>query len=346
MNRLTTTTVLFLAGSLCAQPVTSPKGLETTEGNMSFVMWGAPRRLQSVDFTHQGSAHVFKSLSFRRDGNGGGAGAGARTFDASVIMGDAEWVVQSTVLDDNIKTGTATTVFTKKSVHFPDWTTPPAASPAAFDFKLVYDSPWPYAGSKPFVWSISYDNNTLTTPVATDRQHVPAGPATGASVALGTGCVATGRTGSFAHTATLANFGVAGGMALTAGVTEAPAGTPVLLMLDVVESKLVMPGLCSIVYALPTVQFGLGMADATGATVSKTFTFPYAAAVQGNELFTQGLAVDLGQPGLPVVVSDGRKGTMPAAPAPGLQCTYQWCALPGNSGQVYYGGGVIALLGT
>jgi hypothetical protein len=181
------------------------------EGNATFTHWSGSRRLQAVDFTHKGSVFVVKSLAFRRKASGGGANATARTFDASVLMGLRSGSYQSDVLDDNILPGTAATVFTKKSVSFPDWTAP-VAPPAPFDFKLVYDTPFPYLGQKAFVWSVTYDNNTSQTGLCTtDRQYVAAGPATLNGVGLGPGCTSTGQTAQFAHSFTAANFGTRAG---------------------------------------------------------------------------------------------------------------------------------------
>ena len=334
----------LLVCGLSAQGVTSPKGYDTTEGNMIFYHWNGTRRFQQIDNTHKGTPFVVKSISFRRDGTGGGANATARTFNVSADMGYASWGVASTVMDDNFLAGTKTNVFTYKSVSMPDWTAVPTP-PAAFDFTLVYDAMWPYTGTSALVWTVSYDSGP-SGQAQTDRQYVAAGPTSSAGTALGTGCIATGNASAFGHTMTFSNFGASGGMALTGGVTLAPASTPVTLFLDGVNSNLTIPGLCSVLYALPTIQLPLGTSSATGAITQRVYQVPYNAGIQGGTLFTQCMALDVGQPGYPIVVSNGRQTTMPAAPVGGgTECLYQWSTLPTVTGSPTYGGGIVAFLG-
>jgi hypothetical protein len=62
--------LLLLAAHASAQLsyVTSPKGYDTLEGNVSFFNWGPSRRLQGIDNTLKGMIAVFKELALRRDG--------------------------------------------------------------------------------------------------------------------------------------------------------------------------------------------------------------------------------------------------------------------------------------
>jgi hypothetical protein len=55
----------------------------------------------------------------------------------------------------------------------------------------------------------------------------------------------------------------------------------------------------------------VGTSSATGSLTSVALNFPFLAPLLQVALYTQGAAVDTGLPGIPVVVSDGRIGSMP-----------------------------------
>src|SRR5262249_53319168 len=148
---------------------------------------------------------------------------------------------------DNFLPGTRTNVFTYKPVSVPDWTAVPSPAPAAFDFKIVFDTVWPYIGTSALVWNLTYDSGGPNQAI-TDRHLVSAGPTATNGTAFGTGCVATGNVAAFGHTLTLSNFGPAGGMALSGATSSGPASAAVTLLLDVVNSSLTIPGLCTVLY--------------------------------------------------------------------------------------------------
>ena len=336
---------LFAAPLAAQSYVTSPRNYDTTEGNAAFANWGPSRRLQGIDNTQKGTPLVIKQLAFRRDGTGS-AGSAARTMDITVVMGTMTWGILSTTMDDNFTPGSQLTAFTKKNVNFPDWSAAPPAPPAAFDFTLPFDTPFVYLGLTALVWSVSNELSSNTGLVSTDRQYVAYTPTNAAGVLLGTGCVSTGQSATYGHTMTIGNANVVADMALTASVTAAPANAAVYLFLDAINSNLVIPGMCATIFAYPRVNVVIGTASATGALSNKVLQFPYNQALEGQQIYSQCLSVDVGQPGFPVSISAGRSTTVPTSTlAAGMQAAYQWSSLPTVTSTVFYGGSVIARLG-
>jgi hypothetical protein len=339
---LATASVAVLSTTAFAQTVTSPKGLDTTEGNVSFLHFTSTRRFQSVDNTHAGSTLLVKQLGWRRDGgaSGGGANAPARTFDLEVKMGHVSMTKLSREFDKN--TGGAGVVFTKKNVNFPDWTGN-AGSPAPFDFQVPLDSNFLYGGNQALLIDFSFDNlvSTVTTGVSVDRDYI--GSTNSTSTLLGTGC------SGYAHVARLENNGPAlpnYGMRMRVNGTGAPPGANVLLNIDFSDANLPIPGLCANVRALPTISIDLGPSDAGGALLECSISFPYNAAIQGATFVTQFLSLDASQPGLPVRVSNGRQNTMPTnSNATGHEALYGWSTLPTTNGTLFWGGTMVIQLG-
>ncbi|MCC6671607.1 MAG: hypothetical protein IT458_11130 [Planctomycetes bacterium] len=317
------TTSLLLATALAAQatPFTSPAGLLTTDGssNHDYILFKYNKlRWQQLDETSVGqTATVVTKIAWRRDAVlATNAAYAARSIDLTLILSDAVKPVAVSPEFDNNYAGTPTTVFTTKTVNLPDWTQKPAASPANFDFVVTLDTPWPYLGQKPFLWEVRADNNTAAgTNYGNDFHSVTGSTATSNSgVALGTGCVATGQTSAMLLSASLWNHVIR--FRMSAGVSRAPATTPVVLFIDAANASLPIPGLCGTLYALPTVQLPLGISSSTG-TVStiQIDNIPYAQSAIGQKLYSQAVALDAGQANLPVVVSNGRENTFPADPA-------------------------------
>jgi hypothetical protein len=345
---LLTLSISLAAASVTAQSaVTSPKGLASVEGNATFLHWGANRRFQQIDATHRGTPMVIKSLGFRRQGTGGGTNALARTFDMAIVMSHADFGRIDGTFDNNYLDAPVS-VFTKKSVNFPDWTTAPVTPPAPFDFVVPFDSAWPYTGVNALLFDFTIENPSVTSGATMDRDFVSPASGTGVLIA-GSGCTATGRTAVFAQTVSLENGGPAlpnYGMRINFTATNAPAGAGVLAFVDVVDSNLTVPGLCTTLHALPTLLLVVGTASPTGALPEVSYSFPYDVSLQTGVLFSQLFALDAGQPGIPVVLSTARRSTMPSSTATtGHECMYHWATLPATSGSNTIGGGAVAQLG-
>lgn len=340
------TLVLFsLSVAAAAQGITSPGGMHAVEGNASFIHWGGSRRFQQVDFSNAGSAMLVSSIAWRRNGGSTGS-AGTRTFDFQIDLGDSNFGYLSHVLDDNYLPGTRVTVF-NQNVNFPDWSLA-IPGPAPFDFGVTLTTPFVYIGLNALVIDFSYTNNSTTGTLATDREFV--GPTTPpAGTVLGTGCIATGRTSAFSHTAYMANSDALPtpeyGMRLRLGGSNAPAGNSVLALID--TNNLNLTGLlCSTLYPSPTVTLPL-TALSTGSVADVNLQFRWHPSLVGLTLYTQLAAVDVGQAPFPIAVSNGRQTTMSATSTTGShRCSYGWYSMPSATGTAthFVGGGMVMLL--
>jgi hypothetical protein len=265
----------------------------------------------------------------------------------AIVMSHADFGRIDGTFDNNYLDAPVS-VFTKKSVNFPDWTTAPVTPPAPFDFVVPFDSAWPYTGVNALLFDFTIENPSVTSGATMDRDFVSPASGTGVLIA-GTGCTATGRTSVFAQTVSLENGGPAlpnYGMRINFTATNAPAGAGVLAFVDVVDSNLTVPGLCTTLHALPTLLLVVGTASPTGALPEVSYSFPYDVSLQTGVLFSQLFALDAGQPGIPVVLSTARRSTMPSSTATtGHECMYHWATLPATSGSNTIGGGAVAQLG-
>lgn len=308
---------LLFATVIAAQnTITSPTGAATTEGADTFAMFGN-RRLQGIDADIPGPILNIVSIGFRRDGNSTNAG-GPRTMDVSVTMGHGPFATYSNTWAANFTS--STNVVANRPVNFPDWTTPPATPPAPFTFVIPFDAPWSWNGQEGLIWDISCSNSTVTSQATMDRFGYSTTTGVAGDV-LGTGCIATGRTAAFSHTANTFNFGpTAARMELRLGGSNAPSSAPVFFALDLVDPDFSLPGLCANLRTAGTVVAPLTTSSSTGSITTQTLQLGYNESLIGIPVYTQLVALDAGQPGIPVVVSNGRRSAVP----PFLSVGYLW----------------------
>ncbi|MEZ5966949.1 MAG: hypothetical protein R3F56_24130 [Planctomycetota bacterium] len=311
-----------LASAAAAQ-FTSPSGYLTTEGssNHDYILFKyTDLTWQQLDETSVGqSPFTIQRISWRRD-----AVAGldttwfARTIDIGVYLADS---VLPGAISENYSANykaPPVNVFVSRAVSLPDWTNPAVSSPAPWDFVIPLDQPWVYLGVDPFLWELRVTNNASASDYGNDFQSVSGstGLSTSGTV-IGTGCVATGQSAAMSLAATFKNQYVRFRTAFN--VTRAPVTSPAYLFIDSAQSNIMLPGLCGAVYALPTVQVPLGVSDASGTVPEFDLHLPFAASTVGLTLYSQAAAVDIGQAGLPLALSNGRSNTFPNAtttPAP------------------------------
>lgn len=346
LHLLTPIALTVSAALLPAQSVTSPRGLDTTEGNTSFLHFTSSRIYQQIDNTHRGSQFAVRSLGWRRNGtgSGGGTNAPARTFDLEVRMDQVSMAKLSRVIAQNWRNPTV--VFARRTVNFPDWTGL-NGSPSPFDFSVTLDAPFPYLGNDALLICFDYTNNSATSGVNVDRDFT--GASTSTSTALGTGCTVTGGTAPFLHGMRLENNGPgmpAYGMRIRVDGSRALAGANVFANLAFADSNLTVPGLCTTLHALPTITVDLGRSDPTGVLPECSLSFPHTPSAVGTTLVTQLLQLDPGQTsGIPVALSNGRRAVMPSNASTVHECIYQWATLPDPDGTVIWGGGIVMQLG-
>jgi hypothetical protein len=337
-----------LAAPLAAQTstFTTPKGFDSVPGNATFFHWNAqPRRMQVVDNTNKGIPKPsLKQIAFRRASAGGGNTSGPRTFMVTLLLGNATWGTTGTSFDANYK-GTPTTVHARKSLNVPDWTQPPTNPPAPFDLIVPFDAPYTYLGLDALVWDLTLELGSGSGSM--DRQYVAASTRV-YSTALGTGCVATDwatRNPPPPMNASMSadNAGT-GGIGLQASTTWAPVNSFPLFMFDTTPRDIPIPGLCANLRALPIQTLTGGPATTTSGYVPlPELRVPYDQALEGVVLYMQTVALDPGQTGIPLVVSNGASVTVPSAPPPGTECCYLW-QTPLNTPAtfVFFGGAPLA----
>src|SRR5690606_21434314 len=288
---------------------TSPAGYLTTEGssNHDYILFKyTDLRWQQLDATNLGQPAMIQRISWRRDGTSAfNAAWTARTLDIAVYLADS-------VLPAAISDNSAVNVFVGRPVHLPVWTQPPPQVAAPWDFQIQLDQPWVYTGLAPFLWELQITNNTTGADYGNDFQSTSGSTGTSTSgTTIGTGCVATGQTAAMSLAGTVVNQFVRFRASYT--VTRAPANAPALLFLDLAQTNVQLPGLCGTAYVMPTIQIPLGTANASGAVpVFQIDDIPSQGAV-GLVLYSQSAAIDMGQPGLPVTLSNARSHTFPAA---------------------------------
>jgi hypothetical protein len=347
---------LTAAAGLSAQSqVTSPLGFDAIEGSTSFNHFtdSGDRRFQQIDHSFAGTSFLTRSLGFRRNGTGSGGGTNEppRTMQLEITFGLTDMTVLSSEFDANFQAGTRQVCFTRKLVNMPDWTGL-AGSPAPFDFNVPLDVPYPYAGSDALVIDFTYDSLRWSTGSASggsavDREYTGARTATGS--AIGNGCTPSTASGAFSHSMRLENNGAGGGaygMRLRISASNAPQNTPIIMNLDLMDQNLTVPGLCTTLHALPALSAPIGLADPSGDLLQTSISFGYDASFVGVQLVTQLAGFDPGQPQVPLVLSEGRRASMPAGPTTTSHPTaYHWATLPTPDGTLFFGGGMVLQLG-
>ncbi|MBK8976550.1 MAG: hypothetical protein IPM29_11590 [Planctomycetes bacterium] len=95
-------------------------------------------------------------------------------------------------------------------------------------------------------------------------------------------------------------------MRLRIAAAFAPPNAPVSLDIDVADAQLSIPGLRSMLHALPTIELVFDQSTAAGVLPEASLSSPYVASLVGLALVTQLLAIDIRQPGIPASRHLGR----------------------------------------
>lgn len=308
-----------IASALAAQGFTSPAGLITTEGssNHDYILFKYnDLRWQQLDDTSLGiNPMQVTRISWRRDGVVALDPTWiARTIDIKVVLSDS---VQAGAISEGFDAnylGAPTVAFASRPVSLPDWTAAPAVPPAPFDLNLTLDAPWVYTGVNSYLWELQVTNNASNSDYGNDFQSATGSTGTSNSgTIIGTGCIATGQTAAMTLACALKNQVSRFRAGYT--VTRAPALAPAVLFIDGANANLPFPGLCANLIAMPTLQVGMGNADAAGAITFALENIPFQPSTVGVTIYSQAIAIDVGQAGLPVALSPGRSNVFPATPA-------------------------------
>jgi hypothetical protein len=296
---------------LAAQTRVSPLGAQAVEGGgTSSIPWVyAAARAQQADGDLIGSPLAITKIAFRRDGTTSSTTAVARTIDVTLLMGDTSLASFGTTFASNFLNA-PTTVFARRSVNFPDWTTPPTSRPMPFSLTFTLDAPYAHNGQNALLLELRGENSTAAGSYAMDWINGASTAYGAAPSALGTGC--TTPNGTFTHTSTLTASATTANLGF--GGSGAPAATQVYLLLGLVDPNLAVPGLCANLRTDAALALPLRVSTAGGSVTTTTLTTPWQPSFAGVRLFTQLAAADGNQPGLPLALSNGLASPLPSGP--------------------------------
>ncbi|MFO1054825.1 MAG: hypothetical protein U1F36_21615 [Planctomycetota bacterium] len=350
--KLSVLLAIACSGIARAQAATSPRGLDSLEGDSSHFALFNPgyARFQQIDDTWRGHAATLRSLAFRRDFDRTSPFGGPRTLDLTVRLGEADYATASGTFATNWS-ATPTVAFARRSVNTPDWSQLPTSRPMPFQLVFPLDAPFSYTGTLALGFELAMENVTSFGSPDVDAERGTTSALNRAiGIASGFGCLAPGQPIEMSHTLTLENYGPshAGyGMRIGVACRNAVPTQGVVLNVDFTPQSLTVPGLCGTLRVLPTFGFAVGTSDAGGDLAQTWITLPHLRGLEGLRLFTQALCLAPNLPGIPVVVSEQRDARMPEAPRLPPACGYVYStslAAPGDT--LWRDRGVVVRFGT
>ncbi len=333
--------VLFaLAASLAAQNTTvSPVSCVGVEGDSSSTFpfdTNTPRRYLQMHADLGATPMLITKIGFRV-----GASTltfpGTRTHDLEVYMGEAlsgAIALPSLVFDANYATA-KTTVLPRQLVTFGPTGTSTSPGPNIFDptLEITLATPFAYSGTAPLIWEVAYFGSTTSGGSTSSLEADASTSTTATSTITGIGCIATGETSPMTHAYTINDS--RGTLAMNGTITNGPANAIALMAIGFSNPNAPVPGLCSNLYTDAVfVQF-LGLTSATGSFTADT---PAGAIITPNNavglaVYTQAFVIDpLSAAPLPLVASNGRSATVPAAGVAQVnQVTRLWSNVGGTT---------------
>lgn len=324
MHALTSLVSLpLLAAGLAAQQVSSPSGYLTTEGNSAAMAVFASHHTMTTTYGHvddtlrgQGARSI-GGIALRRDGMlPGSLTYLGRTVQLAGRMAHANW---SAVVNNGVQanseyraTGWAG-VIAPRAVSLPPLVAPPSVAPAPFAVSIPFDFPFAYDGTRAFTLSLRTGPHGLGADRPYPLDFID-GPSyvRGDTNVLGSGCRVAGRSADMRLSSLLTSFGDPGMSYWQLLVNDAPASAPAALVLGGASADVAFGG-CAHLRVRPDIVLGLGASNANGST-SVLFDFRHHPAFIGAHLYTQALAADAGQPGVPVALSPGVESIYPRNP--------------------------------
>ncbi|MCB9882867.1 MAG: hypothetical protein H6834_13860, partial [Planctomycetes bacterium] len=248
---LALSSLVVVSSGVCSQTLefASPRGIEFFEGNSSSnIMLGnysADTRVQQVDNSLVGlPLPAIRYLAWRRDGLG--TGSANKTVTLEIVMAHSDFATVSNTWASNYK-DTPRTVFTKKAVSLPDWTTASSKTPQEFDFQVKLDSPFIYNRTDAIVWDVINSNNALNA-MPQDWQSTNIAHTYGDYPSdLGGGC-ATKNGAMRSDTAFRAD---ATNIELGVKVTNGPSAAPIVLLVGASDPNIQLPNACGVLHVNP-----------------------------------------------------------------------------------------------
>lgn len=309
-----------LSGPLLSQAaLVSPSPYGTLEGNGSSVLafTGGVSRLQQVHADLRGTRRTFGGIAMRREGRGQGSGsAGARSVDLELLAGDGDQRTFGNTFAKNW-IGSPATVIRRKRVALPDWTKPPARTPAPFDLVLPFDAAWTYPGTRALVWELRVFSSTLSDPrgyYRGDAAHPTCALHLGRNT--GTGCVTDAHPSVAAALYGSAVVDSNGWLELSWSALRMPRlATANYLLLGLSNPGRVLPGFCATLETSADLVLKAPAADASGEIRGPLLGIPFVSAFAGVKLYAQAVAVVPSGTQTFVFASCGHEATIPTQPS-------------------------------
>ena len=314
--------ILLLLPALLAAPLLTAQGnflpspvqLQSTPGNGTLPFsFGTGTRWQQIHGDVQGPPRLIRGLRLRRDEILPllpPATAGA--IDIEVLVGEGDRNLVSSDFAQNFLVP-AVQVLPPGQVFLPNWTTP-NGGPQAFDLDVPFAVPFAYSGQLDLVVEVRILNDPNSAHFADayseDGSSVPA-------VDLGVGC-----TAGFLPFRLDASLTTSFVPPLQAQIEWdlralfAPAGLPGFFLIGAQNSPVSLPGLCTTLFpsidvVVPATQVNVPPIAINSAAPLQT---PFVPSLVGATVTVQAFAIDVLQPGLPFVLSQGQELTVAALP--------------------------------
>ena len=307
-------TLALIASTLPAQGFrySPPDALTVSGGGNTYPFFFASQRYQQVHADVRGMAIVINELGFRRSpASTVYASAIARTIDAEVLMGNGDYATSTTTFASNY-TSMPTQAIVRKMINLPDITNPTTASPEPFNILFPFDTPFVYTGTTDLTWDILIHGNTSTGAYFCDARG---GYNTAGVQNVGTGCVATGQMNTMLQQATVRTLPAPQNLIdFAPRIFYGPQAAMCAILMATQTVNTPVPGLCSNLHVLNVVMTFPGMTATTNGVFTASFTVPFQQNYVGVPLAFQGVALDSGQSGIGVAVTNGAIATMVAQP--------------------------------
>jgi len=242
---------------------------------------------------------------------------GSCSIDMELFMGvSQDWNACSFLLD-KIWLQPKTQVVNRKIVVFgPGVGAVPGPSPFVPALQIPLDTPYLRIPLGSLAWEIHVHSNATGSIGTIDAETCST--TAGTVSKTGSGCTATGQASPMDHGAYAQDR--AGTLLLILNAKYCPANAACFLMLGLKNPALTIPGRCAGLHTDMLVGAPFGQADGVGDLHIQGTAYYYGAAggaflvanfAPGAKLFTQVLALDMGQPVLPAALSNGNQITLP-----------------------------------
>lgn len=319
LRRTTSWFMVALCGAAAAQTRTLPIGYQGRPGEWSAGTGVGYPFGESANFEYQ-EVHTdwtgtvvppLNGIGFRRGPNrAANTTAVGHAIDMTLSMGPGDTNAFTSTFATNY-VGSPTVVFATRTISMPDWALP-SLPRELFSLVVPLDAPYAVNTQYDFIWHLLVENSSLPDIGASFYYADRTGSRTATPTLLGAGCTATGRTAPITLAMAFTNTG--GAMSMSYSGSNYPASAPVVLHLGLAELNQPVAGLCASVHARPDLALPLGSTTAAGVLTPRTLPLPFVRALRHSLLYMQAVAPDAGQPGIPLVLSEGREGGVPCGP--------------------------------